>query len=165
MNRLFPAPLLSLCVFVVWLLLVGSIEPGHLLLAAVQAVLLPLVAQRLRGAAAGIRRPLVAVRLLLVVLWDIVVSNIQVAKLILGRESKIHPGFLWLPLDVRNPHAIATLAGIITMTPGTLSSELTEDRRHLLIHAFNVQDEAALVADIKARYEAPLIDIFEGSDV
>lgn len=161
MNKLFPAPLLSLCVFVVWLLLVGSIEPGHLVLAAVQAVLLPLVAQRLRGAAAGIRRPLVAVRLLLVVLWDIVVSNIQVAKLILGRESKIHPGFLWLPLDVRNPHAIATLAGIITMTPGTLSTEVSADNRHLLVHCFSLDDEAGTIAQIKQRYEAPLKEIFE----
>ena len=161
MNRLFPAPLLSLCVFVVWLLLVGSIEPGHLLLAAVQAVLLPLVAQRLRGAAAGIRRPLVAVRLLLVVLWDIVVSNIQVAKLILGRESKIHPGFLWLPLDVRTPHATATLAGIITMTPGTLSTEVSADNRHLLVHCFSLDDEAGTIAQIKQRYEAPLKEIFE----
>jgi len=161
MNMLFPAPLLSLCVFVVWLLLVGSIEPGHLLLAAVQAVLLPLVAQRLRGAAAGIRRPLVAVRLLLVVLWDIVVSNIQVAKLILGRESNIHPGFLWLPLDVRNPHAIATLAGIITMTPGTLSTEVSADNRHLLVHCFSLDDEAGTIAQIKQRYEAPLKEIFE----
>lgn len=161
MNKLFPAPLLSLCVFVVWLLLVGSIEPGHLVLAALQALLLPLVAQRLRGAAAGIRRPLVAVRLLLVVLWDIVVSNIQVAKLILGRESKIHPGFLWLPLDVRNPHAIATLAGIITMTPGTLSTEVSADNRHLLVHCFSLDDEAGTIAQIKQRYEAPLKEIFE----
>lgn len=161
MNKLFPAPLLSLCVFVVWLLLVGSIEPGHLLLAAVQAVLLPLAAQRLRSGPAGIRRPLVAVRLLLVVLWDIVVSNIQVAKLILGHESKIHPGFLWLPLDVRNPHAIATLAGIITMTPGTLSTEVSADNRHLLVHCFSLDDEAGTIAQIKQRYEAPLKEIFE----
>lgn len=161
MKSLFPAPLLSLCVFVVWLLLVGSLEPGHLVLATLQAVLLPPIAQRLRHGAAGIRRPLVALRLFLVVLWDIVVSNIQVAKLILGREAKIHPGFLWLPLDVRNPHAIATLAGIITMTPGTLSAEVSADNRHLLVHCFSLDDEAGTIAQIKQRYEAPLKEIFE----
>lgn len=161
MKTLFPAPLLSLCVFVVWLLLVGSLEPGHLVLAALQAVLLPRVAQRLRGGAAGIRRPWVALRLALVVLWDIVVSNIQVAKLILGREANIHPGFLWLPLEVRNPHAIATLAGIITMTPGTLSAEVSADNRHLLVHCFSLDDEAGTIAQIKQRYEAPLKEIFE----
>ena len=161
MKSLFPAPLLSLCVFVVWLLLVGSVEPGHLVLASVQAVLLPLLAQRLRVGSAGVRRPLVAIRLFLVVLWDIVVSNIQVAKLILGRESKIHPGFLWLPLEVRNPHAIATLAGIITMTPGTLSTEVSADNRFLLVHCFSLDDEAGTIAQIKQRYEAPLKEIFE----
>jgi multicomponent K+:H+ antiporter subunit E len=56
------------------------------------------------------------------------------------------------------------LAGIITMTPGTLSSDLSPDRKHLLVHALHCPDEAAeaaLVADIKARYEAPLMEIFE----
>jgi len=96
------------------------------------------------------------------VLWDIVVSNIEVARRILGPEARIQPRFVWLPLTLTDPHGIVTLASIITMTPGTLSSELTEDRRHLLIHAFNVHDETALIADIKARYETPLIDIFEG---
>ncbi|MFN7781818.1 MAG: Na+/H+ antiporter subunit E [Lysobacterales bacterium] len=161
MKTLFPAPLLSLCVFVVWLLLVGSIEPGHLLLATLQAVLLPQIAQRLRHGPAGIHRPWVALRLFLVVLWDIVVSNIQVAKLILGREANIHPGFLWLPLEVRNPHAIATLAGIITMTPGTLSAEVSADNRYLLVHCFSLDDEAGTIAQIKQRYEAPLKEIFE----
>ncbi len=161
MKKLFPAPLLSLCVFAVWLLLVGSVEPGHLVLAAVQAVLLPLIAQRLRGANAGMRRPLTALRLMLIVLWDIVISNIQVAKLILGPEANIRPAFIWLPLDVSNQHAIATLAGIITMTPGTLSTEVSADNRYLLVHCFSLQDEAATIAQIKQRYEAPLKEIFE----
>ena len=55
------------------------------------------------------------------------------------------------------------LAGIITMTPGTLSAELSEDRRHLLVHAFNVDDEPALIAQIKARYEAPLTHLRTGA--
>ena len=68
---------------------------------------------------------------------------------------------MWVPLDIRDPHGIAALAGIITMTPGTLSSDLTEDRRHLLVHAFNVDDEQGLGASIKERYETPLREIFE----
>ena len=77
---------------------------------------------------------------------------------------RIQPRFVWYPLAIRDPHGIVALAGIITMTPGTLSADLSDDRRHLLIHAFDVDDdaaEAALVADIRARYEAPLIEIFE----
>lgn len=160
MKRWLPSPLLSLAVFVVWLLLVATVEPAHLLLAALLAVLLPLSVRRLREEHARMRRPLVAMRLARVVLWDIVLSNIEVARRILGRESRIHPGFVWIPLDIRNPHGIAALAGIITMTPGTLSAELSPDRRHLLVHCFHLEDAAATIAQIKARYEAPLREIF-----
>ena len=103
---------------------------------------------------------LLIVRLGLVVLWDIVLSNIEVARRILGPEEAIRPAFVWMPLELTDPHAIVSLAGIITMTPGTLSAELSPDRRHLLVHAFNVDDEPALIAQIKARYESPLKEIF-----
>ena len=160
MKRWLPAPLLSLAVFVVWLLLVATLAPAHLLLAALLAIALPLLAQRLREDTAHLRRPLVAARLAMVVLWDIVLSNIEVARRILGRESKIHPGFIWIPLDIQNPHGIAALAGIITMTPGTLSSELSADRRFLLVHCLHLEDADAAIAQIKARYEAPLREVF-----
>jgi multicomponent K+:H+ antiporter subunit E len=160
MKNWLPSPMLSLTVFVVWLLLVATVEPAHLLLAAVLAVLLPLVAQRLRDESAGMRRPLLAARLVLRVLWDIVLSNIEVARRIVGRESRIQPGFVWVPLDIRNPHGIATLAGIITMTPGTLSTELSADRTHLLVHCFHLDDAAATADQIKRNYETPLREIF-----
>jgi multicomponent K+:H+ antiporter subunit E len=155
-----PAPLLSLAVALVWLLLVGTVAPAHVLLAALLAVVLPLVAQRLRPERANMQRPLLAAGLALRVLRDIVVSNVEVARRILGRESKIHPGFIWIPLDIRNPYGIATLAGIITMTPGTLSSELSLDQRHLLVHCFHLEDADDMIATIKRRYEAPLREIF-----
>ncbi len=160
MKSWLPAPLLSLSVFVVWLLLVATVEPAHLLLAALLAVGLPLVAQRLREGNAGMRRPLLAARLGLRVLWDIVLSNIEVARRILGSESRIRPGFVWVPLDIRNGHGIAALAGIITMTPGTLSAELSADQRHLLVHCFHLEDAAATIAQIKRDYETPLREIF-----
>lgn len=161
MKRLLPAPLLSVTLFVAWLMLNQSASAGNLALAAIFAVGLPLAFVGFRVDPPRIRRPLVIARLGLLVLYDIVMSNIEVARRILGPESKITPRFVWVPLDIRDPHGIAALAGIITMTPGTLSSDLTEDRRHLLVHAFNVDDEQALVASIKERYETPLREIFE----
>ena len=160
MKRWLPAPLLSVTVFVVWLLLVATLEPAHLLLAAVLAVVLPLVAQRLREDTAKARRPGVAARLIVVVLWDIVLSNIEVARRILGRESKMRPAFVWIPLDLTNRHGISALAGIITMTPGTVSSELSPDQRHLLVHFLHLEDADAAIAHIKSRYEAPLREVF-----
>ena len=160
MKSWLPAPLLSLSVFVVWLLLVATVEPAHLLLAALLAVGLALMAQRLREGNAGMRRPLLAARLGLRVLWDIVLSNIEVARRILGSESRIRPGFVWVPLELTNIHGISALTSVCTLTPGTVSAELSEDRRYLLLHCLSVDDPDALVMQIKSRYEAPLREIF-----
>ena len=166
-RALLPAPLMSLALFIVWLMLNESASLGQMLLGAAIALALPQVTERLRPDKPRLSRWATIVRLGLVVLGDIVRSNLQVARLILGPEHRIQPRFVWLPLAIRDPHGIVALAGIITMTPGTLSADLSDDRRHLLVHAFDVDDdaaEAALVADIRARYEAPLIEIFEARE-
>lgn len=159
-QRLLPSPLLSAVLFLVWPVLNQSWSVGQLLLGFCLAVVIPWFTEPLRETQPQLRRPLLAAKLLLLVLKDIVTSNIDVAKLILGRESRIRPAFVWVPLTITEPHGIVALAGIITMTPGTLSADLTLDRRHLLVHAFNVDDEAALIESIKTRYEAPLLEIF-----
>ena len=161
MKRLLPSPMISATVLVLWLLLNNTLAPGQVLLGVLLGLAIPLLTVGLRPDQPRIRRPLVLLRLALVVLYDIVVANLQVAIRILGPEQRLSPRFFWLPLDIRDPHGIAALAGIITMTPGTLSSDLTDERRHLLVHALNVDDEAELIASIKARYEAPLREIFE----
>ncbi len=165
LQRLFPAPGMSLVLALSWPVLNQSWSLGQLLLGALLAWAVPWVIEPRRetqhAQRAGLRRPTTAARLAFVVLKDIVVSNIDVARLILGRESNIRPAFVWLPLSITSPHGIVVLAGVISMTPGTLSAELTEDRRHLLVHALDVEDTAALIETIKARYEAPLMEIFE----
>jgi len=162
MSRLVPAPLLSAVLFCAWLLLNG-VSAGHVALAAVLGIAIPWFTEPFRPDRFRLRSWPTLVTLAVTVLWDIVVSNVQVAWLIIGPERRIRPRFIWLPLAIRDPHGIATLAGIITMTPGTLSADLTDDRKHLLVHALNVADEAELVASIKARYEMPLRRIFEGA--
>jgi multicomponent K+:H+ antiporter subunit E len=164
-KALLPAPVMSALVFVTWLLLNETVDPAHLLLAAVLALVVPALTAPLRPGAPRIKRWGTVVQLGLTVLWDIVLANIEVARRILGPEAAIHPRFIWLPLSIRDPHGILALAGIITMTPGTLSSALSADRRYLLVHAFHVAGgaagEADVVATIKQRYEKPLMEIFE----
>jgi multicomponent K+:H+ antiporter subunit E len=166
MSRWFAAPLLSLALWLAWLMLNESASAGHLLLGAAVATTLPWFTERFRPNKPRLQSPLVALRLAAVVLLDIIVSNWQVARLILGPESAITPRFVWVPLAIRDPHGIAALAGIVTMTPGTLSADLSDDHRHLLVHSFDCDDDAAeraLIDSIKTRYEAPLIAIFEGA--
>jgi multicomponent K+:H+ antiporter subunit E len=160
MNRFLPSLPLSVAVLVLWLLLVADIGTGQLLLGLVLAISLPLVAGLLQPERACFGRARTILVLLRRVLWDIVLSNIEVARRILGPERALTPTFVWLPLELTNIHGITTLASIITLTPGTVSAELSEDRRHLLIHCFNLADAEQLLASIKTRYEAPLKEIF-----
>lgn len=158
MKRRF-RPLGSLVVLVTWLLLNGSMSPGHLLFGALLGLLVPALLGQLWPQGIVVRRPLLALRLLATLLGDIVVANLQVARLILGREAALRSRFIWVPLELRNPYAISTLAAMVTLTPGTVSADVTTDRRWLLVHSLDAPDDQALVASIKQRYEAPLAEI------
>lgn len=160
MRRFLPSPVLSIAVFALWLLLVADFSIGHLVLAAALAIALPLVTGLLEPERAQFGRAARIARLALTVGVDIVLSNIEVARLIIGPQRALTPAFVWVPLELTNLHGITALASIITLTPGTVSAELTPDRRHLLVHCFNLDDEASTVAHIKARYETPLKEIF-----
>lgn len=164
MSRLLPSPLLSATLLVVWLLLNNALAVGQILLGVALAVAVPLATAGLREkSAAGERRfarGIAALRLSLRVLGDIVVSNIEVARRILGPESALEPRFVWVPLDIRDPRGIAALMAVVTLTPGTVSADLSPDRRRLLVHGLHVPDEVQLIATVKQRYEAPLMEIF-----
>lgn len=167
LRRLLPRPWTALWLWLTWLLLNQTVEIGHLLLGAVLALVLagwsaPPARPTTDGGRGGAwRRSGRFARLAAIVTWDIVVANLQVAARILGLTGALSPRFVWVPLDLRQPHAITLLAGIITMTPGTLSCELSDDRRHLLVHGLDVDDPDDLVAQIKARYETPIRELFE----
>jgi multicomponent K+:H+ antiporter subunit E len=161
MKRLLPHPLLSLILWLSWLALNNTLAPAHTVLGALLAWVLPLTGMHLTdGTWPRLHRPGVAIMLALRVLCDIVVSNIDVARRVLGPESAIRPGFLRVPLDLTDDWAITTLAGIITMTPGTLTADVAPDRSYLLVHAFHIEDAETIIASIKTRYEAPLKEIY-----
>ena len=159
-KRWLPSLPLSTTVFCFWLLMNDEISVGQVVMALVLALLIPLFAARLDREFARIGRLRSVPRMLGVLLLDIVQANITVALQVLGPERKINPGFIWVPLDIGNIHGIAALTSIITLTPGTVSSALSDDRRHLLVHVLNLDDADEVIRQIKTRYEAPLMEIF-----
>ena len=147
-----PHPVTSAVLFVVWLLLNHTLSAGHMVLAAILGVLIPLFTRRFFPEPVTIGRVGTIVRFIVIVLLDIVVASFTVARLTLGPTAKLRPRFVRVPV---------ALASTISLTPGTVSAELSPDREHILIHALDVDDEAALVRTIKERYEAPIKEIFQ----
>lgn len=156
-----PRPMLSAALLAVWLLLQNSIAPGQILLGGILAVAITKLVVRVWPEPVRLRRPELLLRYLGRLLWDMVIANLEVARLILTRPaSTLQPRFIGLPLDLQDEFAIAVLAATITLTPGTIAVDVTPDQRQLLIHSLDVTDEAALIAALKNRYESLLKEIF-----
>lgn len=162
MKRLLPSPWLSLGLWAGWLLLSHSLAVGHLLLGAVLAVILPLLLAPLRPTPGALRRWGLLLRLILRVGGDVIRSAIEVTVGIWRSPSRAPRGrFVRVPLELRDPHALAALAMISAVVPGTVWSELAVDHSAVLIHVFDVADEAAFIQHFKQDYERPLKEIFE----
>ncbi|MFP5397005.1 MAG: Na+/H+ antiporter subunit E [Gammaproteobacteria bacterium] len=162
MRRWLPSPWLSLGLFGGWLLLNRSLSPGHLLLGALVAVAMPLLMAPLRPRPGPLRRWGVLALLILRVGRDVVRSAVEVAGgVVRARVRPPRGAFVVVPLELRDVHALASLAMITAVIPGTVWSELASDRSALLIHVFDLDDEAAFVARFKRDYEHPLKEIFE----
>ncbi len=162
MARLVPHPHLTVLLALVWILLANEIGAGTVLFGVALGIFVPLLTSVYWEGRPRVTAPLIAAQYGLIVLWDIIVANIQVAYLVLFRRGdSLRSRFVTIPLDVQTPEAIAVLAGTITMTPGTVSADLSADGRALLVHCLETDDPAATVAKIKRRYERRLLRIFE----
>ena len=158
--RLLPHPRLSLFLGVLWLLLAQSVSAAHVLLAVILGVGLPRLTGGLLPDLPTIRRPGRLVAYVLLVLWDILVANVKVAKLTLGPLSLLNPAVIEVPLEIEDPIVASLLAATVTLTPGTVSMDVDMAARRLTVHGLDVPDAAALVAEIKDRYERRLLEIF-----
>ena len=162
MKRLFPAPLLSLALMAIWLILDRSFGLGQWLMAILLGLLVPVLTRSLRPTPVRIRHPWVALKLFLVVGRDVIAWNWRVLRGSLSRVQNLpQGGFITVPLDLRDPNALAVLAAIMCVIPGTIWSELALDRSALLVHIFDLEDAQAEIQLIKTRYERPLMEIFE----
>lgn len=161
-RRLFPHPLLTLMLILVWVMLVNTLTLNAVVFGLIVGIVIPLLTRAYWPDRPTLRNPVGIVIYLLVVLWDIVMANITVARIILFRRNEdMQPNWVTIPLDLRSPEAITVLAGTITMTPGTVTADVAEDGRSLLVHCLDAPDPAAVRDEIKHRYERRLKEIFE----
>ena len=160
--RLIPHPLLSLTLVLIWLGLVNTFTLGNLILGVVFGLAIPMLTAAYWPDRARIGKPLRVLEYFLVVIWDIVVANVQVALVILfRRNASIRSHWIIVPLELTSAEAITVLAGTITMTPGTVSTMLAADGGCILVHCLHTDDPDAVRDEIKSRYERRLKEIFQ----
>lgn len=161
MRNWLPHPLLTPMLAVIWLLLNNSVAPGQIVLGLLLGWAIPRFTLDFWPERVRIHAPGSLLRFAAVFLFDVIVANLAVARLILAGPRALRPAFVVVPLDLANELAISLLANTICLTPGTVSARLSADRRQLLVHALDCGDPDELVMTIKTRFEAPLKEIFE----
>ena len=160
-HWLFPHPLLTILLTIVWVLLQNGISAGMVVFGLILGTIIPRLTaafwpERLGGFRVG-----KMISYTMLVMWDILVANIQVAWIVLTvSNAKLKPAWITVLLDLRKPEAITLLAGTITLTPGTVSADVSESGHYLLVHVLHTDDPQAEVDAIKSRYEARLKEIF-----
>lgn len=163
-RRYVPHPGWSVALAATWLSLFGTFYVGHVLFGILLGLALPLALRSSWPARRPFARPALALAraagLLALVVVDVVVANLQVARAVLGPVRRLQPGFLEVPLELDDDRAVVLLAHTVTLTPGTLSVDVSPDRRLLLVHALHVPDPAAAVREIKERYERRIREIY-----
>lgn len=160
MHRLLPRPALSVVLFLLWAALTNAASPGTLLLGGVLALFVPFVIIPFWPDAPRLTRPVVAARFAVRVATDIVTANWSVARRVIGPLHRLHPAFIEVPLDLRDPFVATILGSIVSLTPGTVSVDVDRERWVLKLHALDAPDPEALAGNIKRRYETPIREIF-----
>jgi len=159
---LLPHPFLTLLLAIVWTLLQNEVSSGMVVFGIILGIVIPRMTSnwwphRPKGFRLGKMWTYS-----IIVMWDILVANIQVAWIVLSvPNSKLRPAWIVVPLDLRQPEAITMLAGTITLTPGTVSADLSDEGHSLLVHVLHTDDPDAVLAEIKTRYERRLKEIFQ----
>ena len=163
MTRLFPHPHLTLLLALIWLGLVNSLAIGQIILGAFLGWAIVWLSREFLLNVPHIRRPFALIGFILKVFYDIVVANVQVARLVLGPSERLQPAFVEVPMCIEDEFLLSILACVVSLTPGTVSAGLSADHKTLLLHGLDVPDREALIAEVKQRYEAPLMEIFQCS--
>lgn len=156
------SPVLVAILAAIWMLLNQTLSPGQFVLGIALSVLLAWFSSALRPMQAPLHRLDTLAGLFFVVLFDILRSNVAVARFVLGLHGGREPrsGFLRVPLELRDDHGLAILACIVTSTPGTVWAGLSPDKATLTLHVLDLADEDAWIRTIKGRYERPLLEVF-----
>jgi multicomponent Na+:H+ antiporter subunit E len=153
--------LLNLLLALVWVALTGSFTPQNLLLGFVLAYGVLWITSRGRPPSRYFSQGRRLAEFTGFFLWELLLANLRVAYDVATPRFYMRPGVVAIPLDARSPEEITLLANLITLTPGTLSLDVSPDRSVLYIHAMYLDEGGpdALRRRVKEGFERRVIDL------
>lgn len=92
-------------------------------------------------------------------LKELILANLRMAVNVLTPTARLHPGVVAVPLEAKTDLEITLLANFITLTPGSFSLDVSDDRKVLYVHAMNVDDPVQFRHEIKEGFERRLLGV------
>lgn len=157
MNTIFINALLA----VAWTAVTGSFTLLNFVFGFVLGGIVLVLIREQVGALSHFRRAFRATVLAFTFVWELVKSSVNVAILVLSPGRTLSPAIIAFPLSLTSDAGITLLANMLTLTPGTLSMDVSDDRQTLFVHAMDAPDTEAVIADIKNTFEAQIMRLFE----
>ena len=152
--------LINVLLALAWVAVTGVLSALNLAFGfALGALALSLIREQV-GSVGYLSRVRRIVSLIALFLGELVLSAVRVARIVLRRDMDLHPGIFAYPLAVDRDFEIALLANMITLTPGTLSVDVSEDRKTLFVHAMDLSDVESVRRDIADGFERKIMEAF-----
>lgn len=147
------AVLLNFVLMALWIASTGVFTYGNAVLGFLVGYVVLWWLSGLLGESSYFRKLPLAIWFGLAFLWEVFKSNLRVAWDVVTPRTLRRPGIVGIPLDANTDLEITVLANLITLTPGSLSIDVSEDRRTLYIHAMFAEDPDTVRREIKGRFE------------
>ena len=143
----------------VWVAMTSNLTPENLLAGFLLGYVVLLFSHRDVARSSYYGKFSNLVRFLFFFLWEMILANLRVAHDVVTPTYHMRPGIVAIPLEARTDDEITLLANVISLTPGTLSLDVSDDRKVLYIHAMFIDDEQQLRDEIKSGFERRLLDV------
>jgi multicomponent Na+:H+ antiporter subunit E len=149
----------NLLLALIWASVTGTFTPANVFVGFVLAYLVLLVMRRALGPTTYFLKVRLSVNFVIFFIWELTLANLRVAYDVLTPRHHMRPAIIGIPLDARTDAEITLLANLISLTPGTLSLDVSNDRRTLYLHAMYVEDVEKLRRQIKNDYERRVLEL------
>ncbi len=151
--------MINICLAFVWAAMMGKMDFGNLFVGFVLGYIILLFQQEMVGESSYYKKVNQFLAFTVYFLKEMIVASVRVAHDTITWKTYARPGIIALPLDARSDFEITLLSVTISLTPGTLSLEVSEDRSTLYIHAMFVDDPDDLRREIKQGLERKLLEL------
>ncbi|MFC7320959.1 Na+/H+ antiporter subunit E [Halobacillus campisalis] len=150
---------LNIIIAVMWMFLSETYNFTTFFVGYLIGILMLVVLQRFIPDTFYMQRVFSVIKLILLFVRELLLSNIDIVKLVYKPKLDMKPGIFELPIDLKSNWEITLLANLISLTPGTLSLDVSEDYSKIYVHAMDIRDVEASVTEIKETFEKAIMEV------